>query len=115
LPNEGLAAKALDKTNGMVILDTNVTKELWEEGIVRDFVRFVQNGRKDAGLFITDKINIKISSKKEFVEIILKYSDFIKSQTLAESIVEQSQNLNGAFIKTEEIEENPITFGISKI
>lgn len=115
LPNEGLSGKALEKTNGMVILDTNVTKELWEEGIVRDFVRFVQNGRKDAGLFITDKINIKISTKKEFVEIILKYSDFIKTQTLAESIVEQSQNLNGAFIKTEEIEENPITFGISKI
>lgn len=115
LPNEGLTGKALDKTNGIVILDTNVTKELWEEGIVRDFVRFVQNSRKDAGLNITDKINIKISTKSELVEIILKYSDFIKSQTLAESIVEQSQNLSGAFIKTEEIEENPIIFGISKI
>lgn len=115
LPNDGLTGKALDKTNGMVILDTNVTKELWEEGIVRDFVRLIQNSRKDAGLYITDKINIKVSTKSEFVEILLKFSDFIKSQTLAESIVEQSQILNGAFVKTEEIEENPITIGISKV
>jgi len=115
LPNEGLTGKTLDKTNGMVILDTNVTKELWEEGIVRDFVRLIQNSRKDAGLYITDKINIKVSTKSEFVEIILRFSDFIKSQTLAESIVEQSQNLNGAFTKTEEIEENPITICISKV
>lgn len=114
LPNEGLTGKALDKTNGMVILDTSVTEELWEEGIVRDFVRLVQNGRKDAGLLITDKINIKVSTKPNLVELLLRNSDYIKQQTLSESITE-SENFNGDFMKTEEIEESLITIAISKV
>lgn len=115
LPNAGLSGKALESINGMVILDTEVTRALWEEGVARDFVRFVQSTRKDAGFYITDKIKIEISTKKELADIIFKYADFIKTQTLAESIVEQSPDPNNTFVKTEEVEENPITFGISKI
>ena len=99
----------------MVILDTNVTEELWEEGVVRDFVRFVQNARKDAGLFIADKINIKISTKTYLVDLLLRNSDYIKQQTLGESITEQSETFDDTFTMTEEMEGNPITISICKV
>ena len=115
VPNEGLTAKTLDKTNGMVILDTTITQELLQEGMVRDFVRFVQNSRKDMGLNIADKIAIKITASDELVEILLKYSEYIKVQTLTDAIVEQTAFIDDAFIRTEEIEGYTIKIEIGKM
>lgn len=115
LPNEGLAAKTLDKTNGMVILDTYVTKELLQEGIVRDFVRFVQSSRKDAGLFITDKIKINVSSKQEIIEILSTNLDYIKQQTLTESMFVNEKDFHGTVPKALEIEGQTLIVSISRI
>jgi isoleucyl-tRNA synthetase len=69
-----------------IALDINVTPELVEEGIAREFVNRIQNIRKDSGFDVTDKINIFIESNMELNSAISKHQDYICSQTLGDSI-----------------------------
>ncbi|HOZ29787.1 MAG TPA: isoleucine--tRNA ligase [Bacteroidales bacterium] len=69
-----------------VALDINVTPELVKEGIAREFVNRIQNLRKESGFDVTDKINIFIISHPELDDAITSFSEYICSQTLANSI-----------------------------
>ena len=69
-----------------VALDINVTKELKEEGIAREFVNRIQNLRKDSGFEVTDKIDIQIKKHDFINNAIANFKSYICSQTLAESI-----------------------------
>ena len=69
-----------------VALDINVTPELREEGIAREFVNRIQNLRKDIGLDVTDKINLQIQEHAEIKQAINNNKDYIMSQTLSVSI-----------------------------
>lgn len=69
-----------------IALDINVTPELIEEGIAREFVNRIQNIRKDSGFDVTDKINIFIQGHPELNSAITKFKEYICSQTLGNSI-----------------------------
>ena len=69
-----------------VALDINITPELIEEGIAREFVNRIQNLRKDSGFDVTDKINITIQSHNDLDAAINSYREYICSQTLGNSI-----------------------------
>jgi isoleucyl-tRNA synthetase len=69
-----------------VALDVNITNELRQEGIAREFINRIQNLRKDSGFEVTDKINIRIQSNSAIDEAVNNFSDYIGSQTLANSI-----------------------------
>ncbi len=69
-----------------VALDINITPELVEEGIAREFVNRIQNMRKENGFDVTDKINIIIESHPDMDAAITSYQDYICSQTLGNSI-----------------------------
>ena len=69
-----------------VALDINVTPELREEGIAREFVNRIQNIRKDSGFDVTDKIRIAIGRHQAIDEAIGHYADYIASQTLAVAV-----------------------------
>lgn len=69
-----------------VALDINVTEELREEGIAREFINRIQNIRKDSNFDVTDKIDIQIQRHDLINTAIEKYSDYISTQTLAKSI-----------------------------
>lgn len=66
-----------------VILDTKLTQELIEEGIVREFVSRVQNLRKSSNLVVTDRINIEVNGDNNLQNIIIKYAQQIKDDVLA--------------------------------
>jgi isoleucyl-tRNA synthetase len=70
-----------------VALDINVTEELREEGIAREFINRIQNIRKDSNFDVTDKIEIQIQKHDLINSAIEKYSDYISTQTLAKSII----------------------------
>jgi isoleucyl-tRNA synthetase len=80
-----------EKLKTEIELDTKITPELREEGIVRDFVRSVQAKRKEMGLTPKDKIRVYYGSRPEGADnlqaIIEKYIDQIKKQVIAEEIV----------------------------
>lgn len=69
-----------------VALDITITEELRLEGIAREFVNRIQNLRKDLGFEVTDKINVKIEKRDAFNEAVLKNSEYIRAQILAEDI-----------------------------
>ena len=69
-----------------VALDINVTEELREEGIAREFINRIQNIRKDSNFDVTDKIEIQIEKHELINKAIEKFADYISTQTLANSI-----------------------------
>ena len=73
--------------NGLTVaLDISLTEDLINEGIARELVNRIQNIRKDAGLEVTDKIDISFLADDDLKERIEKYSAYIRSETLGEKI-----------------------------
>ena len=70
-----------------VVLDTNLTPELIEEGFVREVISKVQTMRKDAGFEVTDHICLYEQGNDRIKEIMAANADQIKSEVLAEEIV----------------------------
>ena len=70
-----------------VVLDTHITPELKEEGMLREVLPKVQNMRKDRGFEVLDRINLYVSNNKEVEEIVKKFEDTIKHDTLADKVV----------------------------
>lgn len=85
-----------------VVLDTNLTKELIEEGFVREVISKVQTMRKDAGFEVMDHITISVQNNDMVASIVSKNAAFIQSIVLADAIVydaldgfTKEWNLNG--------------------
>jgi len=89
------------ENNLFVILDTNLTQELIDEGYAREFISKVQQMRKSNGYDMLDKIKIFYNAGEEITKAVGVHSDYIMSETLAEAIEVaelegmEVQNLNG--------------------
>ena len=86
----------------VVVLDTNLTAELLEEGMVRELISKVQTMRKEAGFEVVDHIALYVALNEKVVNIVNKNIDLIKSEVLADDVIlntvkgyEKSWNLNG--------------------
>ncbi|MCR1935395.1 isoleucine--tRNA ligase [Clostridium tepidum] len=69
-----------------VVLDTHITEELKEEGFLREILSKVQNMRKESGFEVADKINLYVSGNSMLNDIVKKYEDVIKVETLSEKV-----------------------------
>ncbi|MBR5240107.1 MAG: isoleucine--tRNA ligase [Clostridia bacterium] len=69
-----------------VVLDTNLTEELLEEGFVREVVSKIQTMRKDSGFEVTDHIIVSVCGNDKVADIMKKNEDAIKEDVLAEEI-----------------------------
>jgi isoleucyl-tRNA synthetase len=98
-----------------VALDVNITQELKDEGIAREFVNRIQNIRKESGFEVTDKIAVEIGRQEIIDSAIKNFNEYIASQTLAKSVVVVDMtNTEGAQLV--EIDENIHThIRVSKI
>lgn len=97
-----------------VALDTELTEDLINEGLAREFVNRVQNMRKDAGYDVTDRINISFSGDSEkFSDAIFTFKDYIATETLADSLI--SENLENAFRQEWKISDYNCIIQIGKI
>ncbi|SDY04263.1 isoleucine--tRNA ligase [Eubacterium barkeri] len=72
--------------NRFVILDTGLTPDLIDEGLARELVSKVQQMRKNNGYEVMDHIHITYSGDDALVAAITAYADFVKQETLAESL-----------------------------
>jgi isoleucyl-tRNA synthetase len=89
--------KVLNEGSLTVGLDPVVTEELRQEGLARDFVRGVQNLRKESGLEISDRIRLEVQVDAGLQAAIEAFEDFIKNETLCEKLVFSSAALPTAF------------------
>ncbi len=102
-----------DSYNGItVVLDTNLTDELIEEGFVREIISKIQNMRKDAGFEVMDHINVYESGNDKVKEILERNADFIKREVLAEQII--TDNVTG-IVKEWNINGEKCQIGVERI
>ena len=69
-----------------IALVTELNQELIDEGFAREIVNKIQNMRKTSGFDVTDHIRVRVVSSDTLKTAADKYSDFIKSETLAEAV-----------------------------
>ena len=73
--------------NLAVVLDTNLTPELIEEGFVREIISKIQTMRKEAGFEVMDKICVYVKDNKVIEDIMKTHAEEIQSEVLAEEIL----------------------------
>jgi isoleucyl-tRNA synthetase len=96
-------------------LDTNITPELKEEGIVREIVRNIQDMRKKSNLKPADKISVRYSGDKTLEEILKKNAGMILEEGKIKNF-EQNKILQGFKIQQEiKVEECNLSIAIKKI
>ncbi len=74
------------ENNNFIILNTELSNDLILEGIAREFVSKVQNLRKNNDYNVTDRIKIFVKGDEIFQEVLEKFEDYIKKETLAVEI-----------------------------
>ena len=70
-----------------VVIETTITPELKEEGDLREILSKVQNMRKDKGFEVLDKINLYVAENSMLEDIVKKFENEIKKETLTENVV----------------------------
>ncbi len=80
------AASELPGGSGVLVLDTEVTAELAQEGLARDLVRVVQQARRDAGLEVSDRISLTVDAAEEVVTAARTHEEFLAGETLATEV-----------------------------
>ncbi|CDB73927.1 isoleucine--tRNA ligase [Clostridium sp. CAG:265] len=70
-----------------VVLDTHISDELREEGHVREMISKIQNMRKESGFQVADKIKLYVSDNEMLMDVIKKFAETIKRDTLTEEII----------------------------
>ena len=94
-----------------VVMDTNLTPELIEEGFVREIISKVQTMRKDAGFEVMDRINIYVEGNDKLAELACRNEAQIKSVVLANDII---TGRNAGFVKEWDINGEKVTLGVEK-
>ncbi|MBO5006931.1 MAG: hypothetical protein J6C89_05755, partial [Clostridia bacterium] len=94
-----------------VVIDTNLTEELIEEGFVREIVSKIQTMRKDSGFEVMDNINISIAGSEKVVAIALKNAESIMGDTLGKSLV----NAEAENAKELDINGEKVTIAVEKL
>jgi isoleucyl-tRNA synthetase len=85
---QGLSGYAFAGEGEMgVVLDTNITQELQEEGHVREILSKIQNMRKESGFEVSDKIKIYVTGNEMLQNVIVKFEEQIKKDTLSVEVV----------------------------
>ncbi len=74
-----------------VVLSTEITPELAELGLVREFISKVQQARKDNGFEVVDHIEIYVSASSETNSVFEKYENMICEDTLADKLVVEAK------------------------
>lgn len=96
-----------------VALDITITASLRQEGIARELVNRIQNFRKEAGLDVTDRINITISSTTEINQAIEANKSYIADEVLAAAI--HVGRIEGTAFTTDIEEEGDTKVGLVKV
>ena len=108
--SEGYVTETDGETS--VVLDTNLTPELIQEGFVREIISKVQTMRKEAGFEVMDKIIVYAKDNDKIMDIMKANQDEIKREVLAENIILGEAE---GYIKEWNINKEAVTLGVSKV
>lgn len=89
-------------------LDTKITVELEEEGVLREIIRNLQQMRKAAGFTGKDIIAVSFQGEKEIIDILLKNKEYLKKETKAKDFKIWDE-------KTNTIIQKEVKLGVKKV
>ena len=107
---EGYVSESDGETS--VVLDTNLTPELIEEGFVREIISKIQTMRKEAGFEVMDKIKVYAHGNDKIQEVMKAHEDEIKSEVLADEMVLGETD---GYVKEWNINKEAVTMGVKKL
>ena len=91
-------------SNGITVaLDITISEELKLEGIARELINRIQNIRKDSGFEVVDKIKVHLQKNTELEKAVLANEDYIKSETLTETLIFEDTISTGTAIEFDDI------------
>ena len=101
-----------ENDNGItVVLDTNLTPELLEEGFVREIISKVQTMRKEADFEVMDRIRVTYDGSDKAETIFAKYAGEIAGEVLANEVVKAEP---AGYVKEWKINGETVTMGVEK-
>lgn len=107
---EGYVSESDGETS--VVLDTNLTPELIEEGFVREIISKIQTMRKEAGFEVMDKIVVYAHGNDKIQDVMKAHEDEIKSEVLADEMVLGETD---GYVKEWNINKEAVTMGVRKL
>ena len=107
---EGYVSESDGETS--VVLDTNLTPELIEEGFVREIISKIQTMRKEAGFEVMDKIVVYAHGNDKIQDVMKAHEDAIKSEVLADEMVLGETD---GYVKEWNINKEAVTMGVKKL
>ena len=107
---EGYVSESDGETS--VVLNTNLTPELIEEGFVREIISKIQTMRKEAGFEVMDKIVVYAHGNDKIQDVMKAHEDEIKSEVLADEMVLGETD---GYVKEWNINKEAVTMGVKKL
>ena len=107
---EGYVSESDGETS--VVLDTNLTPELIEEGFVREIISKIQTMRKEAGFEVMDKIVVYAHGNDKIQDVMKAHEDEIKSEVLADEMVLGETD---GYVKEWNINKEAVTMGVKTL
>jgi isoleucyl-tRNA synthetase len=101
-------AATLPANTGVVVLDIDLTPDLEAEGVARDLVRLVQQARRDSGLHVSDRIDLRLGLPESIRAKVAPFSSLITEPTLAVSLAFEDGEPNA------ELDGEPVFIGVTK-
>ena len=95
-----------------VVMDTNLTPELIEEGFVFEVISKIQTMRKDAGFEVMDHIRVSLAGNEKLAEIVKKNREAIAAKVLADEIL---TDISLAVSKEWNVNGEKVTIGVEKV
>jgi isoleucyl-tRNA synthetase/RimJ/RimL family protein N-acetyltransferase len=113
-PKDGIkGAAALSTNDALVVLDLEITPDLELEGLARDFVRMVQEARKNADLQVSNRIALQVQAIGKAEQAIEANREYIMQQVLAASLEFTQVNAEHRF--EQELEGEKLVFGFAVV
>ncbi len=96
-----------------VVLDTNLTPDLIDEGYAREMISRVQAMRKDAGLDVTDRISVTVETTDKAKRALEHFSEMVRKAVLAVALTFAPAS-DAAFVRENDLNGEKATIGIEK-
>ena len=101
-----------ENDNGItVVLDTNLSEELLEEGFVREIISKIQTMRKEAGFEVMDRIRVTYNGTEKAEKVFLKNAAEIGGEVLTDEVVKAEP---AGYVKEWKINGEAVTMGVEK-
>ena len=95
-----------------VVLDTNLTPALIEEGFVRELISKVQTMRKEAGFEVSDHIKLTYEGGARIADLFARFGESVLADTLGETL---AQGTPAGYVKEWEINGESVTLGVERV